>query len=153
MVTNGPIRLNPYAKGGFFKNVNLIREPALLAVNRQIRTESLRIFYGENTFQISNLQIARCTLENLDRYRNSCLRKLEIDFEHSWFGSQLVSDKVHVVRQTLAIEGLRRDAVFLRVESAEFFGDRFSMHLVDLRPFEVVRDGDCSVVHFEARSP
>ena len=53
-----------------------LREPAIAAVCRQVRTESLSIFYGNNTFTSTVASISLEFLERLGRESVGMLRNL-----------------------------------------------------------------------------
>ncbi|KAF2208940.1 hypothetical protein CERZMDRAFT_100928 [Cercospora zeae-maydis SCOH1-5] len=52
----------------------LPRLPDLAAVNRQVRTEALAIFYGSNTFTSNTITCAHVFLKNLDKQSLTLLR-------------------------------------------------------------------------------
>jgi hypothetical protein len=55
-----------------------VLEPALLAVNRQIRSEALTIFYGENTFQIAGSTLITKFLRTAGEEKIRALRDVKI---------------------------------------------------------------------------
>ncbi|GIZ41185.1 hypothetical protein CKM354_000450000 [Cercospora kikuchii] len=75
--TVGQANKSPYQQNGpAYQDHEAVlpRLPALAAVNQQVRTESLAIFYGSNTFTSHTVTCTHVFLKNLDKQSLTLLR-------------------------------------------------------------------------------
>lgn len=95
-----------------------VPEPALLAVNRQIRSETLSIFYGENVFRIAGSTMIMRFLRTADEEVIRALRYVQIATEPR----RKPRDSAARIRQLLRefkSRGLRRSAIHFEAEAGE----------------------------------
>ena len=91
-----------------------VREPGVLAVSRQIRSETLPIWYGENVFHINGSSPAVKFLRSRydDQLRN--LRTLHVD-SVNYLGLQYAQDRIKQLLKEFGRRGLSRSAIRYRV--------------------------------------
>lgn len=139
-----PIRLPYHTSVAPFTTISRPPEPALLAVNRQIRMEAMSVFYGDNVFRCSRPDTARSFLRELNECQIKRLRKLEILFGPS---SPRIQADLHQLGSEFSGRGLRKEAVWMRVPFRH--GSPWS-RLTDMRRLEVVESGPLWVVEWKA---
>ncbi|KAK5136599.1 hypothetical protein LTR08_002613 [Meristemomyces frigidus] len=109
----------------FYKPYIYEPEPALLAVNRQVRSESRSIYYGDNTFEGMDWDSTQRFLEFVDDNRLKLLRRLDgfgsrefLCYSTDILGEgegklQWADDVVKGWLKDHAARGLRQDAILV----------------------------------------
>lgn len=110
VVEDGPIRIPYHANR---TTVDRPSEPALLAVNRQIRIESRGVFYGVNIFRASGFESAAQTLMKLNVFQLKPIRRLEINMSPCPLSASDLKREIYVWG-CLWEKGFRKDAIFYR---------------------------------------
>lgn len=91
-----------------------VAEPALLAVNRQVRCETLGLFYSENSFFIEGSSMANKFLRSLDEERLQALRSLRIGTSIQQPTKAIIARLQHLFR-AFKSTGLHRSTLKMEV--------------------------------------
>ena len=91
-------------------------EPNLLAVNRQVRSETLPFFYGENDFQIQGSSPAVKFLRSLSTQKTRSLRSLQIKCEIPRPVEE-GRERIRKLNQDFRANGLHKQAVRFQVNA------------------------------------
>ncbi|KAK5121489.1 hypothetical protein LTR85_005322 [Meristemomyces frigidus] len=105
---------------GYFEA--FLREPGLLAANRQIRREGMPIFYGANTFISRQIDTATRFLAHLNDDKVKMLQGVAILLALDYGSEELVTVRLRAVddavkrwREEHSARGLREDAILVEV--------------------------------------
>ena len=124
-----------------------VSEPALLAVNREVRAETLAIFWGANTFISGSMWMAYHFLNRLSSDKVSRLRNIRVCFDipseagaHRDWVLDHISGITSKIEWRHRDEGLREDAISVIVTSGIENGGLVWKSLTEIEGLKIVDD-------------